>query len=194
MGQTHSPRLVTPLLAMLANDAASFAVARKPLEELFGPVELQSQLYAFNKTEYYDASMGKGLQRQFFTFKRLADPAGLVDWKLTTNRLEVELKAILSSQNPAAASIDRPINLDPGYLTGAKLVLASTKDFAHRIYLRDGIFAEITMGFRGDSWVSHDFTFPDFRSGMYDDFLKKARDWHLRKVKNEPKPPSDEFV
>ncbi len=81
---------------------------------------------------------------------------------------------------------ERPINLDPGYISGAKLVLASTKDFAHRIYMRDGIFAEITMGFRGDSWVSHHFTFPDFKSGMYDDFLKKARDWHLRKIRNLP--------
>lgn len=179
MGHPHSPRLVTPLVAMLSGDTAYFEAARKPLEALFGPVELQSQLYGFNKTEYYDASMGKGLQRQFFTFKQLADPAGLVDWKLAANKLEDELKAALH-----ILQVERPVNLDPGYLTGAKLVLASTKDFAHRIYLRDGIFAEITMGFRGDSWVSHDFTFPDFKSGMYDDFLKKARDWHLRKVKN----------
>jgi hypothetical protein len=180
MGQPRTPRLVTPLVAMLAGEQSWFEAARTPLEELFGPVELESPLYAFDKTEYYDTSMGKALKRQFFTFKKLADPAGLVDWKLTTNQLEEQLK----TKHSVPAGVERPINLDPGYLTGAKLILASTKDFAHRIYIRDGIFAEITMGFRGDAWVSHDFTFPDFKSGMYDEFLKKARDWHLRKVKN----------
>lgn len=180
MGELRAPRRVTPLVAMLASDAAFFQAARAPLEALFGAIELESPLYPFDKTEYYTASMGAGLQRQFFTFRTLADPAGLAGWKLATNALEVELKAKLTSPT------ERPINLDPGYLTGAKLVLASTKDFAHRIYLRDGIFAEITMGFRGDSWMSHHFTFPDFKSGIYDAFLKKARDRHLRKVKHDP--------
>src|SRR5439155_23832817 len=111
-------------------------------------------LFPFEKTSYYSSSMGEGLQRQFFTFQNLLDPAGLVDWKLATNALEEQLKPALQVHGRP----ERPINLDVGYLTGAKLVLASTKDFAHRLYLRDGIFAEITMGFRGDSWVSHDFT------------------------------------
>ena len=211
MGEVHDPRRVTPIVAMLARQPEWFEAAKAPLETLFGPVELESPLFAFDKTAYYTASMGPNLQRRFFTFRALADPAGLVDWKLAANRLELELKTALvvrpnsneglkgvkqpatgllhtlqlSSVGPLAATgapiPERPINLDPGYLTGAKLVLASTKDFAHRIYLRDGIFAEITMGFRGDSWTSHDFTFPDFRSGVYDTFLKKARDRHLRK-------------
>lgn len=168
---------------MLASDPAFFQAARPPLEALFGPLELESPVFPFDKTEYYTASMGAGLKRQFFTFRTLADPVGLPDWKLATNALERELKDQLA---PREASPERPINLDPGYLTGAKLVLASTKDFAHRIYLRDGIFAEITMGFRRDSWVSQHFTFPDFKSGIYDTFLKKARDWHLRKVKQDP--------
>lgn len=89
-------------------------------------------------------------------------------------------------QATAAQLPARPINLDVGYLTGAKFVLASTKNFAHRLYLRDGIFAEITMSFRKDAWTSHQFTFPDFKSGLYDAFLKQARDHHLRKLKQCP--------
>jgi hypothetical protein len=73
------------------------------------------------------------------------------------------------------------VNADPGYLTGAKLVLASTKDFAHRIYLRRGIFAEITLSFRAGAWQAHPWTFPDYRSGLYHAFLRQARDAHLRK-------------
>jgi hypothetical protein len=61
-------------------------------------------------------------------------------------------------------------------------VLASTKDFAHRIYLREGIFAEITLAFRGGAWLPHEYTFPDYRAGLYDPFLRQARDAHLRKT------------
>jgi len=179
MGQTRSPRLVTPLVAMLAGSPAHFQAARKPLEALLGPLELESPLYPFEKTSYYTPSMGEGLLRQFFSFVNLHDPVVLVDWKLATNLLEEELKPSLQ----IAGAPERPINLDPGYITGAKLVLASTKDFAHRLYIRDGIFAEITMGFRGDSWVGHDFTFPDYKNGTYHAFFKRVRDRHLRKVK-----------
>lgn len=181
MGHTRTPRFVTPLVAMLAANPDHFQVARPHLEKLLGPVDLESPLFPFEKTEYYASSMGEGLKRKFFTFTAITDPAALADWKLATNALEEQLKPALQTDGRP----ERPINLDVGYITGAKLVLASTKDFAHRLYLKDGIFAEITMGFRGDSWVSHDFTFPDFKSGIYDDFLKKARDWHLRKVKQE---------
>jgi len=183
MGELRTPPLVTPLVAMIAGDAAFFEAARVPLEQMLGPVELQSELYPFNKTAYYAPSMGENLFRQFFSFKTLADASPLPDWKLAANEIEANLREQFLAGGRQHLP-ERPINLDPGYITGAKLVLASTKDFAHRLYLRDGIFAEITMGFRGDSWVSHDFTFPDFKSGQYDNFLKKARDWHLRKVKN----------
>ena len=168
---------------MLASDASYFLAARAPLEALLGPIELESPLYPFEKTEYYTASMGPNLKRQFFTFRKRRDPAVLPDWKLATNRMEEELKVELAKAGVVSA---RPINLDPGYVTGAKLVLATTKDFAHRIYLRDGIYAEITMSFRVDSWEGHFFTFPDYKNGTYDKFFMKIRSHHLRKVKHDP--------
>ena len=168
------------MVAMLAGDPSYFQAARPSLEKLFGPVELESPIYPFDQTAYYTASMGPALKRQFLTFERLADAASLADWKLAANTLEAELTPRLAP----SGTPQRPINLDPGYLTGSKLVLASSKNFAHRIYLRDGIFAEITLNFRGAQWVGHQFTFPDFKSGIYDEFLDKARDRHLRKIKN----------
>ncbi|HYG75600.1 MAG TPA: DUF4416 family protein [Planctomycetota bacterium] len=171
---------MTPIVAMLAGDASFFQAAKAPLEELLGPVEMESPLYPFDKTIYYAESMGPGLLRQFFAFRDLKDPALLAGWKLATNAMEANLGRILSTPGGPP----RPINLDVGYITGAKLVLASTKDFAHRLYLRDGIFAEITMGFRDNAWISHAFTFPDFKSGIYDAFLKRVRDEHLGKRKH----------
>ncbi|HCA40745.1 MAG TPA: DUF4416 domain-containing protein, partial [Aminobacterium sp.] len=73
----------------------------------------------------------------------------------------------------------RAVNIDPGYINGARLVLASTKDHAHRIYLTEGIFAEVTMRYRFKQWVAFDYTFPDFASGRYNPFLSAVReDWH----------------
>lgn len=177
MGALHTPRLVTPLVACICGQDERYAAALPELEALFGPRELESPVYPFDKTAYYEPEMGAGLKRRFITFKRLADPAGLVDWKLATNALE---------QRFAAEDSRRTINLDAGYLTGAKLVLASTKDFAHRIYLRDGIFAEITLAFRGGAWLAHECTFPDFRAPAYHPFLSQARDAHLRKCADCP--------
>jgi len=199
MGQLRKPPLVTPFTAMLAGDAAYFAAAKPLLEELLGPIALESPLYPFDSTTYYAATMGPNLQRKFFVFERLADAGSLPAWKLATNALEAQLcehlraAALPLSPSPSREGVGggaerdipaRPINLDAGYLTGAKLVLASTKDFAHRLYLRDGIFAEITLSFRGDAWASHQFTFPDFKSGIYDGFLRQARDQHLRQIKH----------
>jgi hypothetical protein len=188
MGETRTPQFVTPLVAMLAGSPAHFAAARSPLEKLFGPVELESELYPFSSTAYYTPAMGARLQRQFFSFQRRADPGELSQWKLAANRLERELAPTLAVPGGPV----RPINLDPGYVTGAKLVLASTKDFAHRLYLRDGIFAEITLSFSGGQWATHAFTFPDFRSGIYNEFLSRVRDRHLRKVKHARAETADE--
>jgi hypothetical protein len=176
MGQVQPPRLVTPLVALLFGRDEDYPSARDALEGLFGPRELESPVYPFTFTDYYRPTMGSALRRRFITFDRLADPAALADWKLATNALEARFAAA------SAGALPRPVNLDAGYLTAAKLVLASTKDFAHRLYLREGIFAEITLSFRGGAWVAHEYTFPDYRSGLYDAFLRQARDAHLRKA------------
>lgn len=176
MGALHTPRLVTPLVACIYGRDERYAEALPELEALCGAREFESPVYPFEKTAYYEPEMGAALKRRFVSFKNLADPSALVDWKLATNALEHRF----------AEGGRRSINLDAGYLTGAKLVLASTKDFAHRIYIRDGIFAEITLAFRGGAWLAHECTFPDFRAPDYHPFLSKVRDAHLRKCANTP--------
>src|SRR5688572_1529890 len=142
MGEARIPQFVTPIVAMLAGNDAHFQTAKAPLEQLLGPVELESEHYPFDKTAYYNDSMGPSIQRKFYSFANLADPGRLVDWKLATNAIEANLRQVIhAAAAPGEPRSERPINLDVGYVTGAKLVLASTKDFAHRLYLRDGIFA-----------------------------------------------------
>ena len=187
MGEPILRQRVTPFVTMLAAEPAFFEAAEASLEKLFGPIELRSPLYPFHMTEYYSETMGENLKRCFFSFHNFADPSALPDWKLASNALEERLAPILSPSGTPA----RPINIDPGYVTGAKLVLGTTKDFAHRIYMRDGIFAEITMSFRRGVWLSHQFTFPDFKSGTYNAFLRRMRDNHLHKSRTTPKDVQD---
>ena len=171
-----APR-VTPIVGLLASNPAWFDAAREALEKLFGPLDLVSPHFQFGPTAYYTPSMGAELKRCFFSFKNFGDPTQLADWKIACNALEESLKTVLAPTGIPS----RPINIDPGYVTGSKLVLASAKDFAHKIYLRDGIFAEITLAFRAGKWLSHRMTFPDFKSGEYDNYLKKVRDGHLHR-------------
>jgi hypothetical protein len=71
----------------------------------------------------------------------------------------------------------RPLNLDPGYLTLGKLLLASTKDFAHRIYLGRGIYAEVTLQYKHGAWRHHEYTFADYRRADYQRFFSQCREW-----------------
>ena len=142
------------------------------LTEIWGEPELQSEPVPFNKTDYYH-EIAPALSRVFLCFPGLVNPEGLADWKHESISLEAQ------SRQPV-----RAVNIDPGYVDGARLVLASTKDHAHRIYLRDGIFGEVTMRYRFKKWQSFDYTFPDFASGVYDEFLSGVRKLWLQEVKN----------
>ncbi len=163
----HPPVLL--LLAAFSRHDDALDWARQTAVEAWGPIARESLRFEFDETRYYDATMGPGLKKVFFTFQRPFDPERLVEIKLATNRWEEEYAALAQKPEP------RPLNLDPGYLTPAKLVLASTKDFAHRIYLSRGIYAEITLQYRHGLWRHHEYTFPDYRREDYQRFFSECR-------------------
>lgn len=133
-----------------------------------GPLALVSEVWPFEWTSYYEAEMGRDLRRQLVAAGALADPGGLGAWKRAANEAE---RAIA-----AARGGGRPANIDPGYIAGSKLVLASTKDFAHRIYLGGQVFAEVTLRFVRGRCEPNPWTYPDWRSGRYDAFVLEARE------------------
>lgn len=141
------------------------------LSKIWGVPELQSEAVPFDKTNYYD-EIAPNLTRKFFCFPGLVSAGGLADWKHQAIEIEAQ------SRQPI-----RAVNIDPGYVDGARLILASTKDHAHRIYLRDGIYAEVTLRFRFKQWQSFDYTFPDFQSRCYDKFLSQVRRLWLQETK-----------
>jgi hypothetical protein len=151
-------------------ELTEWAVGR--MSAVFGDIELASRPYPFDYTDYY-RDIAQCLERRFFVFAGLRHPFGLVVWKKLAVSIEAE----------SAADGGRRVNIDPGYLDGARLVLASTKDNAHRIYMWDDIYAEVTMCRKKSGWISFPYTFPDFASGVYDEFLDAARNLWRRDLR-----------
>ncbi len=170
MAQPTEPSAVKFICGMIAADVSLFDAATGPLTAEFGPIDIVSDVMPFDLTDYYNEQMGSPLYRKFVAFETLASPQWLIAAKLQTNAIEADIAAAGAPTGPA-----RPINLDPGYVAPAKLVLASMKDFAHRVYLGSGVHAEITLFYRHGQWRATEWTFPDYASGRYDAFLTKAR-------------------
>jgi hypothetical protein len=174
MGDISEPAPVMLILAVVSRHDVALDWARDTLSRQHGSVALSSDAFEFTETDYYAATMGGDLKKQFFAFKRLIDPGALAEIKRQTNEWEVEYAALGKHTEP------RPLNLDPGYITPAKLVLASTKDHAHRIYLRDGIYAEVTLSYRQRRWQPFEWTYPDYRRDDFQQFFTACRDRLLK--------------
>jgi hypothetical protein len=153
---------------ILTADEALVRTSEERLAELFGPIDLRGPRIPFGWTDYYEAEMGAGLSRGFVSFERLVDPTRLAEIKIRTNALEADLGG------PALAG-RRRVNLDPGCLSRAALIMATTKDFAHRVPLRDGIYAHLEVLMTRAGFKRLEWTYPDFRTPDYEPFFMKAR-------------------
>lgn len=170
-------------VATFSRHSTALEWAGRLLQQEYGRIALRSQDFSFHHTRYYEQSMGPGLKKRLAVFSSLIDESELAAIKRRTGGLELQIAR--SSEYPEA----RPVNIDPGYLTLGKLVLASTKDNAHRIYLRDGIFAEVTLRYEAGEFHPWPWTYADYREPEYCSFLKEARavyatllrEWRLRR-------------
>jgi len=170
MWEIQSPKPVKLICGILASDQRCLDAAQEALLGLYGRADFISEVWPFTQTVYYNEEAGEGILRNFLAFEKLIDPGRLAEIKHQTNELEKKLAAELKTPWP------RPVNLDPGYLEPAKLVLASTKNFSHRIYIGQNLYAEVTLMFHRGLWRSFEFTFPDYKSGRYNAFLSAVRE------------------
>jgi uncharacterized protein DUF4416 len=163
MGRIRPPLPVKLFIGMLSPEPDLFGECSRVLQTEFGPVETDSECMPWIISDYYREEMGPDILRKFLFFERTADPAQLSSIKRFTNDLEKNFSV------KAVGGLRRRINLDPGYVTEAKVVLASTKDFAHRVYIGEGIYAEVTLRFssKDRSFIPHEHTFPEFRTAPY---------------------------
>ncbi len=159
------------VVGLLAGDVDLLRRTRQLLKREYGPVDLESDFWPFDQTDYYEPEMGTQLKRWFLGFERLMRPDALPEVKLRTNDLEREI-----AEQCLLADRPRPVNIDPGYLTLAQFVLATTKDRAHRVYLNLGIYAEVTLQYTGGAWQPWPWTYPDYRQPEYHAFFARVRE------------------
>lgn len=170
MGQPCDDQPVMLVLSALSRHVAAREWALAQASAAWQAPALASAVFDFCETDYYAPSMGAGLKLQIWGFDRPTRADELAAIKQQTNVWEAAYAKLRSWPE------SRPLNLDPGYVTLGKFVLATTKDHAHRVYLRDGIFAEVTLAFSQGAWRAWPWTYPNYRRADYQQFLSACRD------------------
>jgi hypothetical protein len=174
MGIVHLPPKAILFTGLIYSISAHHQNIHKVLEEEFGSVCLTSRTFSFDETDYYRVEMGAELLREFISFDALISMESIPDIKLCTNRIEMEL----FSKNGR-----RFVNIDPGYLTHGKVILATTKNFQHRLYLGKGIYGEVTLRYRKTSFTPWEWTYKDYRRDESIEFFNKLRHIYRTKMK-----------
>jgi hypothetical protein len=173
MGKIQKPAKVKLITGLIYANTGQFDKAAKILEKQFdNPIDFMSDRLNFTYTDYYTAEMGEGLKRVFLSFKKTLSPENLHKAKIKTNCIEQR----------CSRGGRRTVNIDPGYLDQSKLVLFTTKDYSHRIYLGNGIYAESTLTFRGRSYGPWPWTYPDYATKEYIAIFNSIRDIFRRDI------------
>lgn len=181
MNKFELPPLVKLVCGILYRDDVWVEPCLRDLAERFGEMDFRSSALPFEYTDYYYEEMGKPLFRVFVSFLHLVPSETLLEVKLFTG--EIERRYGDSTEGK------RVLNLDPGYLTGAAFVLATSKNYAHRIHLGRGVFAQQELLFERKRVRTLDWTYPDYRSFEYQDMLRRIRQTYLHQLKGSPDSP-----
>lgn len=173
MGRILPVKNVKPICGLIFTKTVDCSIVIQQLAEVLGPVDDQTTVFDFSFTDYYEREMGGDLKKMFLSFVKCIDPGDLAKIKIKTNQIE------------DSWSVDgkRRINIDPGYLTGAKLVLASTKDFAHRISLSGGIYGDVQLQYRHNRFHTSHWTYPDYQTDLALSFFSRVRKKYVQEEK-----------
>jgi len=174
MGKITAPLPVKLVVPLFTGRLSLLDEVYTALWERFGPADYVGAHIPFGYTTYYEPEFGGDLVRQILAFERLIDPGSLAEVKVWTNDLEERL----------GAEGHRRVNLDPGYVSEAKLVLASTKDYGHRIYIGQGIYAEVTLSWRNKDYRPQPWTYPDYQSEAYLEAFRAIRGIYCRQLRS----------
>lgn len=177
MAVPSTPLPVLRFAGLLAGTPEELAAARFELTQWYGKIDAESEIIPWSFTDYYADQMGRNLLRQWVRFESLFAPEHLPKCKLETNMAETLLAREFQRGVP------RPINIDPGYVHKYKVVLATTKDHSHRVYMREGIYAEVTLHWNQNRWTPWPWTYADYKSEAASRFFDAARTAYLEKLK-----------
>lgn len=175
MSKPKEPNPVKLIIGLITGDTEIIKPVLKRLEDKFDNIDVLSKRLDFSHTDYYKDEMGQGLFRKLASFEKLIKPDGLPNIKLFTNSLEDEY---------AKEDGKRRINIDPGYISLEKMVLASCKNFSHRIYLKNGVYADLTFIYRDGEFKPLEWTFPDYAAEGIRTLLKRIRERYAHQLQN----------
>ncbi|MDA8402607.1 MAG: DUF4416 family protein [Desulfobacteraceae bacterium] len=170
MSQPNSPQPAKLVIGVFTNDKRLLAPVLNSLTKQFGGMDMISPWIAFDYTRYYEREMGPDLVRRMMAFKPLINQADLSTIKLATNAIELE----------CAIGARRNINIDPGYMLRERFVLATGKNFAHRIYIGNRIYADLTLLFQKGAFQILPWTYPDYKDGRIQSFLHQVRNKYIK--------------
>ncbi len=173
MSEPQPAEAVKLVASLFSGDGGVLAEAIAALSGQYGRADFISNPVPFDYTDYYAREFGASLIRRFVAFEDLIRPEALADVKLWTNGLEKGL----------AREGRRRVNIDPGYMAKAHLILATGKGFTHRPYLRDGIYADLTLVFRDRTFHPLPWTYPDYASPEMIGMLIRIRERYLLQLK-----------
>lgn len=176
MGKVKAPDLVN-LVCVIFGSGLQYRLkgVLDLLVPKFGQVDFVSKSLDFSSfTSYYNKEMGEGLESRIISFEPLIHPYELADAKSFTNSVEREL----------SVSGKRTVNVDAGYVHHSQFVLASTKQWGNRVYLKCGIYAEVTLLFLKGHFRSWEMTYPNYRTAEYIEELEKVRTLYMKKKRN----------
>lgn len=186
MGQLRETQIPVKLFfALMTADPALFDQCEAALTAEYGPLDLRDEIYDFDPlTDYYAEEFGTGLRKRMVAAERLIPPENLVDIKRRTNEIEFSLAGHDAKSDKSDDIKQRTINIDPGYLCHSKIVLATTKDQAHRLYMGQGIFEEVTLSYRKkeNGYQPNPWTYPDYRMTGRIDFFNRLRQIYCRQL------------
>ena len=183
MGKIIPPNPVKLIFSIISADNNLLCEAKDLLISYFGNIDMESNFQPFDYTNYYRDEMGDGLKQILISFEKLIIPDQLSQIKSNSNKWEF---VIGNKDNNFDKEIgkNRKVNLDPGYITLSKFILASTKDGPARIYLRNGIYAEITLRFVNATYRSLEWTYQNYKTELYISFLNKVREQYKKDIKS----------
>ncbi len=175
MSVPEMARDVKLLMSLFSCEKALIDGVMEQLSDKYGEIDWAGPEVFFDRTRYYEKEMGWPLHRRFVTFKDLVPPEMLVDIKLETNRIEA---SFMNGKK-------RRINIDPGYICLERLVLATGKNYIHRIYLGKGIYADLTLVFKRGGFVPLDWTYPDYGAPEMIESFNMIRSRYLNQLREE---------
>jgi hypothetical protein len=176
MAQPKEFAPVKLLCGVIYKEDALYDEVRRRLEGEWGSVDSESAPFPFDLTGYYEDEMGGGLLRRFMSFEGLTAPEVLPARKTRA----IELEEALRKERDASG---RPANIDPGYLTASAMVMATAKDFAHRIPLAGGIYAHLEFLFTRTGVKTLDWTYPDLRREPCQAYFRSVRETYLGQLR-----------